>query len=88
MNTITTTQGETLYPLPNVLGLRINTLCRNQMGMLVLVHNASKRTQLFFEPGCCDGTIQGAVMAIERYGDILPFELNISMRIPPINENL
>jgi hypothetical protein len=85
---ITTTNGEQVTPLQNVLGLRHNALCRTMHGIFVLVHNQTKNIQLVFEPGIDDGTIQGCCFAIERYGDILPQTLTISSYIPPINENL
>jgi hypothetical protein len=79
-----TSNGEDVTVLQNVLGLRNNALCRTQHGLFVLVHNASKKIQLVFEPGIDDGTIQGCCFAIERYGDILPQTLTISSYIPPI----
>jgi hypothetical protein len=86
--TIKTSNGEVVMPLPNILNLRINSLCRTQHGIFMLVHNNTKKVQLVFEPNVGDGTIQGCCFAIERYGDVLPETITISNRIPPINENL
>jgi hypothetical protein len=86
--TITTSNGEQLIVLQNVLNLRHNSLCRNQQGIFMLVHNNTKNVQLVFEPNVGDGTIQGCCFAIERYGEVLPQTLTISSYVPPINENL
>jgi hypothetical protein len=85
---ITTSNGEVVTVLPNVLNLRHNSICRTQHGIFMLVHNNTKKVQLVFEPNVHDSTIQGCCFAIERYGDILPQTLTISNFIPPINENL
>jgi hypothetical protein len=86
--TITTNNGEVVTVLPNVLNLRHNSLCRNQQGIFMLVHNNTKKVQLIFEPNVGDGAIQGCTLAIERYGEVLPQTLTISNYVPPINENL
>jgi hypothetical protein len=84
MTTMMTNDGHEVTVLPNVLNLRINSLCRNRHGLFLLVHNATKRVQLLFEPGLDDGTIQGCVLSIERYGEVLPETITISSYIPPI----
>ena len=86
--TITTSNGEQVIVLQNVLNLRHNSLCRNQQGIFMLVHNQTKNVQLIFEPNVGDGAIQGCTLAIERYGEVLPQTLTISSYVPPINENL
>ena len=86
--TITTSNGEVVTVLPNVLNLRHNSICRNQQGIFMLVHNQTKNVQLIFEPNVDDSTIQGCCFAIERYGEVLPQTLTISSYVAPINENL
>jgi hypothetical protein len=85
---ITTSNGEQVTVLQNVLNLRHNSLCRNQQGIFMLVNNKTKNVQLIFEPNVGDGAIQGCTLAIERYGEVLPQTLTISNYVPPINENL
>jgi hypothetical protein len=85
---ITTSNGEVVMVLPNILNLRHNSICRNQQGIFMLVHNKTKQTQLVFQPNVDDSTIQGCCFAIERYGEVLPQTLTISNYVPPINENL
>jgi hypothetical protein len=81
---ITTTNGEQVTPLQNILGLKHNQLCKTQHGILVLVHNASKKTQLVFEPDVDNSTIQGCCVSVDKVGEALPMTLTISNYIPPI----
>jgi hypothetical protein len=84
MNKITTVEGFELYVLPNVLNLRHNSICKTPMNTVVLVHNATKRLQLVFEPDVNDWVIQSCVFAIERIVEPLPMTITISNTIPPI----
>jgi hypothetical protein len=79
-----TSNNEEVTVLQNVLGLRHNSLCRTQHGILVVVHNQTKHIQIVFEPDIDDGTIQGCCYAVERVGEALPLTLTISKYIPPI----
>jgi hypothetical protein len=81
---ITTSNGEQVIPLQNILGLRNNALCRTQHGLFVVVHNATKNIQLVFEPDVTDWVIQSCTLAVERLNEPLPITLTISNYIPPI----
>jgi hypothetical protein len=81
---ITTSNGEQVTPLQNVLGLRNNQLCRTQHNLFVLVHNQTKNIQLVFEPDVTDWVIQSCTLAVERLAEPLPMTLTITNYIPPI----
>ena len=81
---ITTSNGEQVTPLQNILGLRNNSLCRTMHGLFVVVHNQTKNIQLVFEPDVTDWVIQSCTLAIERLNEPLPLTLTISNNIPPI----
>ena len=84
MNTIRTAEGFEVYVLPNVLNLNYNVLCKTPQNTVVLMHKASKRLQLVFEPDVSDWVIQSCILSIERMVEPLPITLTISNTIPPI----
>ena len=81
---ITTSNGEQVTPLQNILGLRDNSLCKTQHGIFVVVHNKTKNIQLVFEPNVTDWVIQSCTLAIERLNEPLPMTITISNTIPQI----
>lgn len=88
MNQITTQEGFQVEALPNILNLRHNTICKTPKGLIVLVHNQTKKLQLVFAPDVSDWTTQSCIFAIERITEALPMTITINNYVPPINENL